>query len=195
MLLVALLVAAMSLTAAAGACGGAAAPATSASASPAVSDRPQPAPEPSEVVPAIAPLLRIGQSASFLTSEKRIVRVVADAFFDPADADTGLHAGADERPVSVSVSVDVEPLESDTTGLPVALPFKKASFLLLAADDTIYTPAAWDAPSPVGARAKPGVARHYEIAFVLPSVTRPVRFVCTPLEGSTPRSATWILRD
>jgi hypothetical protein len=192
MLLAALLVTAMGLTAAfAGACGGGATT-TSASASPAVSARPEPSPE---TVPTVAPLLRIGQSASFLTREERTVRIVADAFFDPAAADTGLHAGAGERPVSVSVSVDVEPLASDTTGLLVALPFKKASFLLLAADDTIYTPAAWDAPSPVGARVRPGVAKHYDIAFVVPSVTQPVRFVCTPLEGSTPRSATWILRD
>ena len=97
--------------------------------------------------------------------------------------------------MSVSIEVEAAPHSDDPGDAEVPLPFTRSSFLLVAADDSLYLPAAWDGPTPIGDSVRPSVPQRYVMTFVSAATATVVRFVCTPREGTTPRSATWILKD
>ncbi len=74
----------------------------------------------------------------------------------------------------------------------VPLPFKKAdSFVLVAEDDTLTVAQLAD-DALLGATLPPGETMATTLAFSVGDAD-PIRFVCTPVEGSRPRSATWEL--
>ena len=73
------------------------------------------------------------------------------------------------------------------------LAFKQSAFLLVAADDTLYTPAEIHADLAAG-RWKPGESTRFDLSFAVRDSADLVRFVCTPGGGVTPRSATWLLK-
>ncbi len=144
------------------------------------------APEP---VSSLPPLCSLGEAARFQTREEAVVRVVVDSLADPGEA-TGAEAGAGERLVTLELSVTAEG-EEGTAAVP--LPFAKAdSFLLVAADDTLYVAQLGD-PDLLGAVLAPGESLETSLAFAVPEATQVLRLVCTPVEGTVPRSATWEL--
>ena len=140
----------------------------------------------------VAPLCTLGEAARFQTPQGAIMRVRAAGFADPGEPAEGVSAAADERLVTLRFTVTVE----STGGDPAArLPFAGAeSFLLIAADDMIYVAKLTDHSWPRG-KAAGGETASTTLAWALPSGAQPARFVCTPVEGSTPRSATWLLEE
>lgn len=63
----------------------------------------------------------------------------------------------------------------------------------LAADDSLYAPAEIAAELADG-RWKPASSAGFDLPFVVPETADLVRFVCTPGDSVTPRSATWLLQ-
>lgn len=172
------------------ACGGAddkpagpqatAAPGTGATAEATASPRP---------VSTTPPLVGVGDTVRFETPEGAVVRATVSDFRDPGDPPPGAAAEAGERLVTLRLSVTPEGAEGTAE---VPLPFEKAdSFMLVAEDDTLSV-AQLAGDGLLGATLPPGEARSTTLAFSV-GASRPIRFVCTPAEGSRPRSATWEL--
>src|SRR5690606_11138756 len=123
------------------------------------------------------------------TPQGAVVRVTVSDYADPGDAPAGATAEAGERLVTLKLSVTPEGAEGTAA---VALPFKKAdSFILIAEDDTL-TVAQLGGDDLLGATLPPGQTVTTRLAFSV-GASDPIRFVCTPVEGSVPRSATWEL--
>jgi len=137
-------------------------------------------------------LLDLGGSAPFSLPDGGVVAVTADAFFDPATAQDGAAAGPGERLVSLKLVVRAAQLGGASVET-VTLAFKGSSFLLVAADDSLYAPAAVDAELLKG-RWKAAADSGFDLPFVVPDSAKLVRFVCTPGGHVTPRSATWLLK-
>jgi hypothetical protein len=121
-----------------------------------------------------------------------LVTVEVDELSDPATAQDDAATGAGEHLVSLKLTVAAAPTEDSSNGM-VTLAFKESSFLLVAADDSLYTPAAITAALADG-RWKPGESTGFDLSFVVPDSAKLVRFVCTPSGDVTPRSATWLLK-
>jgi len=147
---------------------------------------------PSPPVSTEAPLLDLGGSASFGLPDGNVVTITVDEFSDPATAQDGAAAGAGERLVSLALTVATEPT-ADSSDETVTLVFKKSSFLLVAADDSLYAPAKVAAELAAG-HWTPGENTGFDLSFVVRDSAELVRFVCTPGGGVTPRSATWLLK-
>jgi len=160
--------------------------------SPAATTSPHPTARPSPPVSTTAPLLDLGGSAAFFLPDGGVVTVTVDGLSDPATAQQGAQAGAGERLVSLKLVVAAEPAEG-ASGETVSLAFKESPFLLVAADDSLYAPAAVDAELLKG-RWKLAVRASFDLPFAVPETAELVRFVCTPGGGVTPRSATWLLQ-
>ena len=134
-------------------------------------------------------LAGLGETVRFETPEGAVVRVTVGGYADPGDAPAGVNAGAGERLVTLELTVTPEG-EEGTAAVP--LPFKKAdSFILIAEDDTLTVAQLGD-DELLGATVPPGETVSATLAFSVGAAS-PIRFVCTPLEGSRPRSATWEL--
>jgi hypothetical protein len=147
---------------------------------------------PSPPVSTEAPLLDLGGSASFGLPDGNVVTITVGELSDPATAQDGAAAGAGERLVSLKLTVAAEPT-ADSSNETVTLPFKKSSFLLVAADDSLYAPAKVAAELAAG-QWMPGESTTFDLSFVVRDTAELMRFVCTPGGGVTPRSATWLLK-
>lgn len=172
----------------AGACGGQATDSTGASPEPATEAPAAATPAPVSGVP---PLVNMGDTVRFLTPEGAVVSVTAAAagYADPGDAPDGVTAEAGERIVTLELTVTAEDPEGAAA---VEAPFRKTdSFLLIAEDDTITVARPGD-DALLGAILPPGESLSTTLAFSVGAAS-PMRFVCTPVEGSRPRSATWRL--
>ena len=142
-----------------------------------------------EPVSSLPPLVGMGDTVRFETPEGAVVRVTASGYADPGDAPAGVSADPGERIVTLKLRVTPEGAEG--TAL-VPLPFKKAdSFILIAEDDTLAA-AQLAGDALLGATLPPGETISTTLAFSV-GASSPIRFVCTPVEGSRPRSATWEL--
>lgn len=134
------------------------------------------------------PLVGLGDTVRFETPEGAVVRVTVDGYADPGDAPAGATADPGERLVSLELSVRPE----GASKAEVSLPFAKAeSFLLIAEDDSL-TIAQLAGVDLLGAALPPGETVTTTLAFSV-GQSPPVRFVCTPVKGSVPASATWKL--
>jgi hypothetical protein len=143
-------------------------------------------PEPVSTTP---PLVGMGDTVRFETPEGAVIRVTAADYADPGDAPAGVTADPGEHIVTLKLSVTPEGAEG-TAAVP--LPFAKAdSFLLIAEDDTL-TVAQLGGDEILGADLPPGETISTTLAFSV-GASAPIRFVCTPAEGSRPPSATWDL--
>ena len=120
------------------------------------------------------------------------MKVTVDELDDPATAQDGAAAGAGDRLVSLKLTVAAAPT-ADSSNEVATLPFKQSAFLLVAADDSLYTPALVDAELRKG-RWKPGESTKATLVFSVRDSADLVRVVCTPGGGVTPRSATWLLK-
>jgi hypothetical protein len=148
-----------------------------------------PATKEPEPVSSLPPLVGLGDTVRFETPEGAVVRVTASGYADPGDAPDGISADPGERIVTLKLKVTPEGAEG--TAL-VPLPFKKAdSFILVAEDDTLTAAQIAD-DALLGATLPPGETITTTLAFSV-GASSPIRFVCTPVEGSRPRSATWEL--
>ena len=126
----------------------------------------------------------MGDTVRFRTPEGAVVSVTAAGYADPGDAPDGVTADAGERIVTLELTVAPEGAEGTAA---VEVPFRKAdSFLLIAEDDTITVARLGD-DALLGATLPPGET-HLRDARLLRRRVRAVRFVCTPVEGSRPRS-------
>ncbi len=131
----------------------------------------------------------MGDTVRFQTPEGAVVRVTVDGYADPGDAPPGATADPGERLVTLELSVTPEGAEGTAS---VPLPFEKAdSFILIAEDDTLTVAQLGD-DELLGAILPPGETISTTLAFSV-GAAAPIRFVCTPVEGSRPRSATWDL--
>jgi hypothetical protein len=140
-------------------------------------------------VASLPPLVGMGDTVRFQTPDGAVVRVTADGYADPGDAPSGAAAEPGERLVTLKVSVTPEGA-AGTASVP--LPFKKAdSFILIAEDDTLTVAQLGD-DALLGATVPPGETVSTTLAFSV-GASAPIRLVCTPVEGSRPRSATWEL--
>jgi hypothetical protein len=140
-------------------------------------------------VSSVPPLVGLGDTVRFETPEGAVVRVTASGYADPGDAPAGISAEPGERLVTLTLKVTPEGAEG--TAL-VPLPFKTAeSFILIAEDDTLAA-AQFADDELLGATLPPGETITATLAFSV-GASAPIRFVCTPVEGSRPRSATWEL--
>ena len=143
-------------------------------------------PKPVSTVP---PLVGMGDTVRFETPEGAVVRVTAADYADPGEAPAGVTADPGERLVTLKLSVTPEGAEG-TAAVP--LPFTKAdSFILIAEDDTLTVAQLGD-DEILGADLPPGETISTTLAFSV-GASAPIRFVCTPAEGSQPPSATWDL--
>ena len=125
----------------------------------------------------------------FQTPDGAVIRVTVGDLADPGEAPPGIAADPGERLVTLKLSVTPEGAEGTAS---VPLPFEKAdSFLLIAEDDTLTTAQLGD-DGLLGATLPPGETLSTILAFSV-GAAAPVRFVCTPVKGSRPRSATWDL--
>ena len=147
---------------------------------------------PSPSVSTKSPLLDPGGSARFSPPDGGVVTVTVDQFDDPATAQQGAQAGPGERLVSLKLVMRAAQVGGASVET-VKLAFKESSFLLVAADDSLYAPAAVDAELLKG-RWKPAASIRFDLPFVVPDSAKLVRFVCTPGGDVTPRSATWLLK-
>jgi len=135
------------------------------------------------------PLVGMGDTVRFETPEGAVVRVTVNDLEDPGDPPPGAAAEAGERLVTLRLSVTPEGTEGTAE---VPLPFEKAdSFMLVAEDDTLSL-AQLAGDDLLGATLPPGETVSTTLAFSV-GASDPIRFVCTPAEGSRPRSATWEL--
>jgi len=159
---------------------------------PVATTSPQPPATPSPPVPTKAPLLHLGGSAAFSLPDGGVVTVTVAELDDPATAQDGAAAGAGDRLVSLKLTVAAAP-GADSSNQMVTLPFKQSAFLLVAADDSLYTPAVVGAELAAG-RWKPGESTKATLVFSVRDSADLVRVVCTPGGGVTPRSATWLLK-
>jgi hypothetical protein len=185
------LVAAATGAAAAFACGcGGSAPAPADTAL--VTTSPHPTDRPSPPASTEAPLLEIGEPAAFFLPDGGVITVTGDEFTDPATTEDGIAAGAGERLVSLKLVVRAEET-AGASGATITLRFKESSFLLVAADDSLYTPIALAAELAAG-RWKPASSTGFDVVFSVRDTAELVRFVCTPGGDVTPRSATWLLK-
>ena len=140
-------------------------------------------------VSSLPPLVGMGDTVRFQTPEGAVVRVTVDDYADPGDAPSGATADPGERLVTLELSVTPEGAEGTAS---VPLPFEKAdSFILIAEDDTLTVAQLGD-DELLGATLPPGETISTTLAFSV-GAAAPIRFVCTPVEGSRPRSATWDL--
>ena len=162
------------------------------SGAPTATTTPRPPATPSPPVSTKAPLLDLGGSASFSLPDGHVVTVTVDELRDPATAQDGAVAGAGERLVSLKLTVAAAPT-ADSSNETLKLAFKESAFLLVAADDSLYTPAAVDAQLAAG-RWKPGESTKATLVFSVRDSADLVRVVCNPGGGVTPRSATWLLK-
>ncbi|MCX6372878.1 MAG: hypothetical protein NTX16_07305 [Actinobacteria bacterium] len=121
-----------------------------------------------------------------------MITVIADEFTDPAAAQDRVAAAAGDRLVSLHLTVAAAP-GPDSSNAMVTLPMKESSFLLVAADDSLYTPAVVDAELREG-RRKPASSTGFDVVFAVRYPAELVRFVCTPGGNVTPRSATLLLK-
>ena len=160
--------------------------------SPLVTTSPRPTATPSPPASTKAPILDLGEPASFFLPDGSVVTVIGDELSDPAAAQQGAPAGAGEHVVSLKLVVRAE-APGGASGETVALAFKESSFLLVAADDSLYAPAAVDGELLKG-RWKLAAGSGFDLPFVVPDSAELVRFVCTPNGDVTPRSATWLLK-
>ena len=143
-------------------------------------------PEPVSTAP---PLVGMGDTVRFQTAEGAVIRVTAADYADPGEAPAGATADPGERIVTLKLSVRPEGAEG-TAAVP--LPFAKAdSFILIAEDDTLTVAQIGD-DEILGADLPPGETISTTLAFSV-GESAPIRFVCTPAEGSQPPSATWEL--
>jgi hypothetical protein len=180
-----LLVAGLALVA--GACGGGATDDPGQAQEPAaeVTAQATKAPEP---VASLPPLVKMGETVRFLTPEGAVVQVTASDYADPGDAPDGVSAAAGERLVTLELTVTAEGAEGTAA---VKAPFTEDSFLLIAEDDTL-TVAQFGDDALLGAILPPGEPLTTTLAFSVGSAAQRL-FLCTPAEGSRPRSATWKL--
>ena len=140
-------------------------------------------------VASLPPLVGMGDTVRFQTPDGAVVRVTVDGYADPGDAPSGAAADPGERLVTLKLSVTPEGAEGTAS---VPLPFEKAdSFILIAEDDTLTVAQLGD-DALLGATVPPGETVSTTLAFSV-GASAPIRFVCTPVEGSRPRSATWDL--
>jgi hypothetical protein len=140
-------------------------------------------------VASLPPLVGMGDAVRFETPEGAVVRVTASDYADPGEAPAGISADPGERIVTLELRVTPEGAEG--TAL-VPLPFKQAdSFILIAGDDTLTVAQLAD-DALLGATLPPGETISTTLAFSV-GASMPIRFLCTPVEGSRPRSATWEL--
>jgi hypothetical protein len=134
------------------------------------------------------PLVGPGDTVRFQTPDGAVIRVTVGDYADPGDPPPDATAEAGERLVTLKLSVTPE------GAAKVPLPFEKAdSFILVAEDDTL-TVAQLGGDGLLGTTASPGKSVTTTLAFSV-GASSPIRFVCTPVEGSVPRSATWELGD
>jgi hypothetical protein len=171
----------------AGACGGEASEDAAQTQAPAAEATAQATKTP-EPVSSLPPLVKMGETVRFLTPEGAVVQVTASDYADPGDAPDGVSAGAGERLVTLELTVTAEGAEGTSA---VKAPFTKDSFLLIAEDDTL-TVAQFDGDALLGAALPPGEPLTATLAFSVGSAAQRL-FLCTPAEGSRPRSATWKL--
>jgi hypothetical protein len=141
-----------------------------------------------EPVSSLPPLVKMGETVRFLTPEGAVVQVTAGDYADPGDAPDGVNAETGERLVTLELTVTAEG-EAGTAA--VKAPFKKDSFMLIAEDDTITVAQLGD-DALLGAIVPPGEPLHTTVAFSVGAAAQRL-FLCTPAEGSRPRSATWEL--
>ena len=142
-----------------------------------------------EPVSSLPPLVNLGEAVRFMTPEGAVVRVTAGRYTDPGDAPDGMSAEAGERLVTLELTVTAEGPEGTAA---VKAPFRRSdSFLLIAEDDTI-TAALLADDALLGAILPPGEPLRTTLAFSVGSAAQRL-FVCTPADGSRPRSATWEL--
>jgi hypothetical protein len=142
-------------------------------------------PEPVSTKP---PLVGMGDTVRFQTPQGPVVRVTVSRYADPGDPPASATPEAGERLVTVKLSVTSE------GAAKVPLPFNKAdSFILVAEDDTL-TVAQIGGDGLLGATLAPGKTLTTTLAFSV-GASDPSRFVCTPVDGSVPRSATWELSE
>jgi len=160
--------------------------------SPLVTTSPHPTAAPSPPVSTKAPILDLGEPASFFLPDGSVVTVIGDELSDPATSQQGAQAGAGEHVVSLKLVVRAALLGGASVET-VALAFRESSFLLVAADDSLYAPAAVDSELLKG-RWTPAAGSGFDLPFVVPDSTELVGFVCTPGGDVTPRSATWLLK-
>jgi hypothetical protein len=140
-------------------------------------------------ISSLPPLVGIGDTVRFETPDGAVVRVTAGDHADPGDAPSGATADSGERLVTLELSVTPEGAEGTAS---VPLPFEKAdSFILVAEDDTLTVAQLGDEDL-LGMVLPPGETISTTLAFSVGAAS-PIRFVCTPVEGSRPRSATWDL--
>lgn len=142
-------------------------------------------------VSTLPPLVGMGDTVRFQTPDGAVVRVTVGDYADPGDPPQGVTAEAGERLVTLELSVTPEGTEGAAA---VPLPFQKAdSFLLVAEDDTLKVALLGD-DQMLDAALPPGETMTTTLAFSV-GASDPIRFVCTPAEGSLPRSATWELSE
>jgi hypothetical protein len=135
------------------------------------------------------PLVSLGDTVRFETPEQAVVRVTVDDYADPGEPTAGVAADDGERLVTLKLSVVPEG-EPGTAAVP--LPFHKAdSFVLVMEDDELAAAMLGD-DGLLGAVVAPGKSTAATLAFSV-GASPPIRFVCTPIARSTPRSATWEL--
>lgn len=148
-----------------------------------------PATDSPEPVSSLPPLVNLGETVRFMTPEGAVVGVTAAAYSDPGDAPDGVSAEAGERLVTLELTVTAEGPEGTAA---VRSPFKRPdSFLLIAEDDSITATQLGD-DALLGAILPPGKPLRTTLAFSVGPAAQHL-FVCTPVEGSRPRSATWEL--
>ena len=161
--------------------------------SPVATTSPHPSSTASPPVSTTAPILDLGEPASFFAADGGVVTVIGDEFTDPAAVDDG-SAGPGEHVVAMKLVLGTAQAGGALPpGDIVSVPFTKASFLLVAADDSLYAPTAVAAELLKG-RWKLAASTSFDLPFVVPDSAELVRFVCTPGGDVTPRSATWLLK-
>ena len=181
------LVLAAALVLLAGACGGEATDDAGQTQQPAA-EVTAPATKEPEPVSSLPPLVNTGETVRFLTPEGTVVQVTASDYADPGDASDGVSAEAGERLVTLELTVTAEGAAGTAA---VKAPFTRDSFLLIAEDDSITVAQLGD-DAILSAILPPGEPLHTTLAFSVGSAAQRL-FVCTPAEGSRPRSATWKL--
>jgi len=161
------------------------APAASGGATAAASAKATPKPKPVSTTP---PLVALGDTVRFETPDGAVVRVKADGFQDPGEAD-GVSPDSGERLVTLKLTVTPEGV-AGTAAVP--LPFEVADSFILVMENDELAPARLGDDDLLGVSLQPGESLTATLAFSVGS-SPPIRFVCTPAADSVPVSATWTL--
>ena len=143
-----------------------------------------------EPVSSLPPLVGMGDTVRFETPEGAVVRVTASGYADPGDAPAGVIGGPRRAHRHPQAERDPRGRRGDRPRAPAVQegglvhPHRRGRHA-----DGGASSATTSCSGRRSRRARPS---RTTLAFSV-GASSPIRFVCTPVEGSRPRSATWEL--